>query len=209
MAIGQVKNIGGLLFLEQAVKVAGTDVLPHTWYNRTMTDIITHIEQVNEVASLYITGKNETEIAAELDIPKSRASSLLKEWKAMASNSEAVRSRAREALSTADTHYSKLIRQAYEVIDDANNTSSQAQKLQALKLVMDLESRRIDMLQKAGLLENKELAEQLMETERKQELLMEILKTVSSQCDTCKPKVLSRLSEVQENMTEAVVVNES
>lgn len=173
-----------------------------------MTDILTHIEEVNAVATEYIKGLNETEISRELDIPKARVSSLLREWKQMASNSEAVRSRAREALSAADTHYSKLIRQAYEVIDEATANSNLGAKTSAIKLILDIESKRIDMLQKAGLLENKELADQLMETERKQELLMTILKEVSGQCSVCKPKVLSRLAEVSGPTGEAVVIHE-
>jgi hypothetical protein len=52
------------------------------------------------------------------------------------------------------------------------------------------------MLQKAGLLENNELADQLLETERKQEILVEILKSVTVSCDTCKFEVARRLSEV-------------
>jgi len=40
---------------------------------------------------------------------------------------------------------------------------------------MDLEKTRIDMLQKAGLLENKELAEEMLEIERKQDILVGIL----------------------------------
>lgn len=173
-----------------------------------MTDILTHLEEVNAVATEYIKGLNETEISRELDIPKARVSSLLREWKQMASNSEAVRSRAREALAAADQHYGKLIKQAYEVIDDANLNQNSSVKLNAIKLVLDIETRRIDMLQKAGLLENKELAEQLLETERKQELLMNILKEVSGQCSVCKPKVLSRLAEVSGPTGEAVVIHE-
>lgn len=173
-----------------------------------MSEILDHIEEVNRVATEYIKGLNETEISRELDIPRARVSSLLKEWKTMASNSEAVRSRAREALASADVHYSKLVKQTYEVIDEATTTSNLSAKTSAIKLVLDIESRRIDMLQKAGLLENKELADQLMETERKQELLMNILKEVSSQCSVCKPKVLSRLSEVSGPTGEAVVIHE-
>lgn len=172
-------------------------------------DILTHIEEVNKVAAEYIKGFNESEISKELDIPKARVSSLLREWKTMASNSEAVRSRAREALSGADTHYSKLIRQAYEVIEDANTQGSLTAKTAAIKLILDIESKRIDMLQKAGLLENKELAEQLLETERKQELLMKILTEVSGSCNKCKPEVLKRLSEVSGPSGEAVVIYES
>lgn len=173
-----------------------------------MTDMLDHIEEVNKVATEYIKGLNETEISKELDIPKARVSSLLREWKQMASNSEAVRSRAREALASADVHYSKLIKQAYEVIDEATANSNLTAKTTAIKLVLDIESRRIDMLQKAGLLENKELADQLMETERKQELLTNILKEVSGQCHTCKPKVLQRLAEVSGPTGEAVVIHE-
>lgn len=174
-----------------------------------MTDILTHLEEVNAVATEYIKGLNETEISRELDIPKARVSSLLREWKQMASNSEAVRSRAREALAAADQHYSKLIKQAYEVIDEAGQNSNLTAKTAAIKLVLDIETRRIEMLQKAGLLENKELADQLIETERKQEVLMGILKEVSGECSVCKPKVLKRLAEASGPTGEAVVIHES
>ena len=160
-----------------------------------MTDVIQHLEEVNKVATEYIKGLNETEISKELDIPRARVSALLKEWKSMASNSEAVRARAREALSSADVHYSKLIKQAYEVIEDANVGSNLTAKTTAIKLILDIESKRIDMLQKAGLLENKELAEQLLEMERKQEVLVNILKEVSGDCPRCKNDIARRLAE--------------
>jgi hypothetical protein len=174
-----------------------------------MTDILTHLEEVNAVATEYIKGLNETEISRELDIPKARVSSLLREWKTMASNSEAVRGRAREALAAADQHYGKLIKQAYEVIDDANLNGAQNQKLAAIKLVLDIENKRIEMLQKAGLLENKELAEQLLETERKQELIMGILKDIAVKYPTIKNEILQRLAEVSGPTGDPVVVYES
>lgn len=170
---------------------------------------MTHIEEVNRVATEYMKGYNETEISNELDMPKARVSSLLKEWRAMAGNSEAVRSRAREALSAADQHYSRLIKQAYEVIDEATTTSDLRSKNSAIKLVLDIESRRIEMLQKAGLLENKELADQLLETERKQELIMNILKDIAVKYPQIKNEILTRLSEVSGPTGEAVVIYES
>jgi hypothetical protein len=172
-----------------------------------MSELIEHMEEVNRVASEYIKGFNESEISRELDIPRARVSSLLKEWKSMASNSEAVRARAREALSGADQHYSKLIKQAYEVIEEATLLGNLSAKTGAIKLILDIESKRIDMLQKAGLLENKELADQLLETERKQELLMKILIDISGKCPTCKAKVVARLAEVSGPNGEAVVIH--
>lgn len=174
-----------------------------------MSELIEHMEEVNRVASEYIKGFNESEISRELDIPRARVSTLLREWKSMASNSEAVRSRAREALSGADQHYSKLIKQAYEVIDEATTNSNLSAKTAAIKLILDIESKRIDMLQKAGLLENKELADQLLETERKQELIMGILKDVAAKYPNIKTEIMNRLSEVSGPTGEAVVIYES
>jgi hypothetical protein len=52
------------------------------------------------------------------------------------------------------------------------------------------------MLQKAGLIEDSEVAEQIIETERKQEILVKILKEVVSDCSHCKKEVFTRLEQV-------------
>lgn len=173
------------------------------------TDIMDHLEEVNAVASQYIMGKNEAQIAKELDLPRARVSAHLREWKQMASNSEAVRARAREALSAADQHFGHLIAQAYEVIDDANQVQNLGAKTNGIKLVLDIEKTRIDMLQKAGLLENKELAEQLLETERKQDLIMGILKDIATKHPQIRNEIMQRLSEISGPQGETVIIHES
>lgn len=158
-------------------------------------DIILHLEEVNKVAQEYIQGNDESAIAKNLDIPRNRVVKLLNEWRGMISNNEAIRSRAREALASADQHYNKLINKAYEVIQDADQTQNLGAKTNAIKLILDIENKRIDMLQKAGLLENKELADQLLEQENKQEILVGILKDVVGNCNHCKFEVAKRLAE--------------
>jgi hypothetical protein len=159
-------------------------------------DIILHIEEVNKVAVEYIKGKDASAISKELDIPRNRVLNLLNEWRDMIANNEAIRIRAREALAGADQHYNQLIKQTYEVIEDATTTANLSAKTAAIKLVMDIESKRIDMLQKAGLLENKELADQLLEQEKKQEVLIRILREVSGECSKCRNEVARRLADV-------------
>jgi hypothetical protein len=158
-------------------------------------DIILHLEEVNTVAAEYIKGKDASAISKELAIPRNRVLNLLNEWRDMIANNEAIRIRAREALAGADQHYNHLIRQTYEVIEEATQTSNLSAKTAAIKLVMDIEGKRIDMLQKAGLLENKELADQLLEQERKQDILIKILKEVSGECPRCRSEVARRLAE--------------
>ena len=158
-------------------------------------DIILHLEEVNSIAAEYIKGKDESAIAKQLDIPRNRVVKLLNEWRGMISNNEAIRSRAREALAGADQHYNHLIKRAYEVVEDADQTQNLGAKTNAIKLILDIENKRIDMLQKAGLLENKELADQLIEQERKQDILLGILKDVVGNCNHCKIEVARRLAD--------------
>lgn len=169
---------------------------------------IEHLDQVNKVVAKYLEGNDETKISKELAIPRQKVVAYLNEWKQMASNNAAIRERAREALVAADTHYNKLIGQAYEVIDEATTTANLSAKTTAIKLVLDIESRRIDMLQKAGLLENKELAEEMMEIENRQEILVNILKDIASEHPDIRDKIMRRLSAASKEQEVITVVHD-
>ena len=170
------------------------------------TPLVEHLDQVNKVVSKYLEGNNETAISKQLNLPRQKVVAYLDEWKQMASNNAAIRERAREALIAADTHYNKLIGQAYDVIDEATTTANLSAKTTAIKLVLDIESRRIDMLQKAGLLENKELAEEMLEIENRQDILMNILKDIAAEHPEVRDKIMRRLSEAsRKNETITVV----
>jgi ferredoxin len=170
------------------------------------TDVMLHLDEVNRVASEYVKGSTEIQISKSLDMPRTRVVKLLDEWRGMIANNDAIRARAREALATADQHYNRLIQKAYEVIDAADSQSDLGEKSKAIKLILDIENKRIEMLQKAGLLENKEIAEELMAMENKQEILVKILREVSGKCDTCKVEVTKRLADVAKP-DEVITVN--
>ncbi len=160
--------------------------------------LVNHLDLVNKVASEYLKGSDASEISKILDIPRVKVTELLTDWRVMAANNQAIHARAKEALAGADQHFSSLIKKAYEVIDSADTTANLTAKTTSIKLIADIESKRLEMLQKAGLLDNQELADELLETERKQEILISILKEVTSSCESCRPKVLTKLSQVNE-----------
>lgn len=160
--------------------------------------LVNHLDLVNKVASEYLKGLDASEISKALNIPRVKVTELLTDWRVMAANNQAIHARAKEALAGADQHFSSLIKKAYEVIDSADQTANLTAKTTSIKLIADIESKRLEMLQKAGLLDNQELADELLETERKQEILISILKEVTSSCESCRPKVLSKLSQVNE-----------
>lgn len=169
------------------------------------TDLVKHLDDVNKVASEYLKGLDTAQISRELDIPRTRVNALLNDWRQMASSNEAIHARAREALAGADQHYSSLIKKAYEVIDSADQTSNLGAKTTAIKLITDIEAKRIDMLQRAGLLDNKEIAEELAVMERKHEILINILKDIATKYPEIRTEIMSRLSDV--SRSEAIIVD--
>ncbi len=174
----------------------------------TEEDLVKHLDQVNNVVEEYLKGNDPTVISKQLDIPRQRVVAYIDEWKVTASNSAAIRARAKEALSGADTHYSKLISKSYEVIDEASMTNNLSAKTAAIKLVMDIESKRIDMLQKAGLLENKELADEMIEIENRQEVLVGILRDIASSHPEVRDLIMRKLSTISKENEVITVISD-
>jgi hypothetical protein len=174
----------------------------------TDNEIVQHLDEINKVVEEYLKGNDPTTISKQLQMPRTRVVAHLNEWRIMASANDAIRARAKEALVGADAHYSKLITKAYEVIDEASMTNNLNAKTQSIKLVMDIEAKRIDMLQKAGLLENKELAEEMIEIEKRQEILVGILKDIASEHPKVRDLIMSRLSEVAKEGEVITVVHD-
>jgi len=167
-------------------------------------DLVKHLDQVNAVASEYLKGSDASEISRTLDIPRVRVLSLLSDWRQMAASNQAIHSRAREALAGADQHFSSLIKKAYEVIDVADQSGNINAKTSAIKLITDIESKRLDMLHRAGLLDNKEMADEMAVMERKHEMIINLLKDIAANHPEISNKILQRLSEI--NSSEGAVV---
>lgn len=174
----------------------------------TEADLVAHLDEVNRVVEKYLQGNEPTQISKELAIPRQKVVALIDEWRGLAADNAIIRARAKEALAGADAHYNKLIQKAYEVMDDATTTANLNAKNASIKLVMDIEKTRIDMLQKAGLLENKELAEEMMEIERNQDILKNILRDIATEHPEVRDKIMRRLSEVSKEKEVVTIVHD-
>ena len=171
-------------------------------------DLVKHLDEVNKVVEEYLKGNDPTKISKTLDLPRTRVVAHLNEWKVMVSANDAIRSRAKEALAAADAHYGKLIAKAYEVIDEATMNNNLGAKTAGIKLVLDIEAKRIEMLQKAGLLENKELAEEMVEIERRQEVLVNILKDIAKDHPQVRDLIMQRLSDISKSDEVITIVHD-
>jgi hypothetical protein len=171
-------------------------------------ELADHFDRMNQVVSELLKGSNPTQIASLTGLKRAEVLELIDEWKGVVKNDTAARDRAKEAISGADQHYSMLIQEAWKVVRDSDQQGQLNNKNTALKLIADIETKRIGMLQQVGLLDNVELATQIADTERKQEILVGILKEVTASCPKCKMDVARRLSQIT-GVVESVVVEEA
>ena len=173
----------------------------------TELEVAGQFDQMNKVIEELLKGNTPAQIARTLELTRVQVENHIKNWKEFIQDNSAIKARAKEALVGADEHYSMLIKEAWRTLEQADVQDALPVKTQALKLIADIESKRIDMLNKAGVLESNDMADQILESERKQEVLVGILKEVTANCDHCKWEVSRRLSQVT-GQVEAVVVDE-
>jgi hypothetical protein len=170
-------------------------------------ELADHYDRMNKVVEELLKGNNPTQIASVTGFKRAEVLEYIEEWKQVVRNDSTARERAKEAISGADQHYAMLIKEAWKTVEDADQAGQLNVKATALKLIADIEGKRIGMLQEVGLLDNAELATQLAETERKQDILVKILKEVTATCPKCKLEVAKRLSQIT-GIVEPVVLNE-
>jgi hypothetical protein len=153
-------------------------------------------DQMNSVVNELLKGNTPSQISRNLELTRVQVENHIKTWKEMTRDNTVIRDRAKEALAGADEHYNMLIKEAWKSVEDADAAGELGNKNTALKLIADIEAKRIDMLNKAGVLEDTSMADQILQSEKKQEILVSILRDVTSSCDKCKWEVASRLKEV-------------
>jgi hypothetical protein len=159
-------------------------------------ELADHFDRMNKVVEELLRGNSPTQIATLTGLKRAEVIELIDEWKSVVHNDTSARERAKEAISGADQHYAMLIKEAWKTVEDADQAGQLSVKSGALKLIADIEGKRIGMLQEVGLLDNAEMAGQIAEAERKQEVLVKILKEVTATCPKCKMEVAKRLSQI-------------
>jgi hypothetical protein len=170
-------------------------------------ELADHYDRMNRVVEELLKGNNATQIASITGLKRAEVLEHIDEWKGVVRNDNTARDRAKEAVSGADQHYAMLIKEAWKTVEDADQVGQLNVKATALKLIADIETKRIGMLQQVGLLDNAELAGQISDTERKQEVLVKILKEVTATCPKCKLEVAKRLSQIT-GVVESVVIEQ-
>lgn len=90
-------------------------------------------ENINKVAEEFLRGNtNPTTISKATGFKRAEVIEYLDEWRMVIRSDRQVQVRAREALAGADQHYSMLIKEAWDVVEQADLTAQLPQKQQHL-----------------------------------------------------------------------------
>ncbi|AIW02597.1 hypothetical protein AXJ18_gp177 [Streptomyces phage Jay2Jay] len=162
---------------------------------------------MNTVVAAHLKGDNATAIARNTGMKRAQVIEYIEEWKGLAQNNKAIQARAQEALTGMDEHYNMIIRELWGVLEEADMNNDLKTKTTVLKNLADVEGKRVDLLQKAGLIEGQHMGDEVIEMERKHEILIGILREVTSECPHCKVEVARRLSRVTDKAETIVVPN--
>jgi hypothetical protein len=182
----------------------------------TNTEVERFTEMSEVIEAYLIDKKNPTQIARESGLRRVDVINHIEEWKRTAVGTDLMKDRVEELIATLDQHYNKLIQKTYEIIEEVDRESELekstmtraqmlSQKLGALKAIADFEAKRIDVLQKSGLLEAADLGDELAAMEEQRDAILTIME--DELCSACKPKVLGRLAALITGNQPVVVVN--
>lgn len=152
-------------------------------------------DEMHKVITLHLEGRNPTAIARMTSLQRKDVLNYIDEFKDIAKDDELLRARAQEVVHEFDGQYSKIISEFWDLIKDAEDADDLKVRATALKNLADVQAKRVEILQKSGLLSDAALGDEMAELEEKQEKLVAILREVSAQCDHCKVEVARRLRE--------------
>lgn len=162
----------------------------------TELELLRQAEIEAKVISLYAKTKTLPEIMKETGLKKSEVEFILASYRKYAMQDKVLREMSRETVLKTRQHYDDLISQMYDAIDLADGEGDYKTKMQGITAIANIEKQRVDFMQKAGMLADNEIGDQLIESERKQQIIIDILREMSRKYPKIGLEFQSRLKEV-------------
>lgn len=163
----------------------------------TEIQLVDHIQRQDEVYRLWLKGdRNPTSIAKQLGMKRAEVLTYIEDAKEIARNDEETRARAKEALHEADAALNMVIERSWETVEQADTNADYKTKATVLKNIADIEGKRVDMLQKAGLYDDASLGDELAKAEEIAEGIKELLKSVATEYPETRLMIMKGLKRI-------------
>lgn len=166
-----------------------------------MGNLVEKLDFAEQVGKLYLQGKNPTDIARQLDASRALVLTAISDFKSvMRRESETaidIRDRLVDIMFEADESFRMVIDEAWSTVREADNAGELRNKISALKIVETTTKSRADMVQKAGMGQDEDIINQLNDNERKQQVLIKLLKEIRDSHPEVAELIATRLSQIQ------------
>lgn len=164
---------------------------------------------MDRVMELFLKGTtNYTQLAKITGLKRAEVMQYVSDWRSTAASNEDIKQRAKDNLAEMDEHFSMIISETWKVVEDADKTSDLKTKATALKNLADIESKRQDTLQKAGLYDDAELADQLGLMAEQADAIKKMLVGLAEKYPEAKRDILDGIRRIFAGEQVTVVVNE-
>lgn len=151
---------------------------------------------MEDVAKLHLRNRTPYQIAREMGCKVVEAKAAIAQWEMVVRNDMDAKDAAKDHLNAMVKRYELLMREAQDNLDNlkdmAFDEKVSAQINATLKSIADFDAKRVDLLQKAGLLDAHDLGDELAEREDREAKILNILR--NDLCDNCKHHVRDKLS---------------
>lgn len=159
------------------------------------------IKLQNAVYDDFVKGdQNYTALAKKHSITRAEAIQAVEEVKNYINQTSAFKEMARERLYEMDHHYSMLIKEGWDAIEEMKgNGGKDASKIATtIKAIADIEAKRQDALQKSGMYDDFEMGDMLAESERKIDAIKSLLKDVLAKFPDTKQMIMNGLKDIND-----------
>jgi hypothetical protein len=164
-------------------------------------------EERDQAIALFLKGHKESSIARQLGVPRKDVVNYIAGFHEHAKNNELLQERGRQVVLEFDTQQDYIMRELVKAIEEADDNGDYKTKGSLLKTLHDVQKGRVDTMQKAGMISDASLGDELAEMEEKHEALINILKEVSASCNRCKTEVARKLARITGRPEPIVVVD--
>lgn len=160
---------------------------------------------MDKVVKLHIEGHNEQSIAKKLGMKRAAVVEYLTEYRAYAKDNLLIQERAFEMVSDYDKGQDFVIRQFHELLEETEDAKL---KNAILKNISDVQAKRVEVLQKTGMLSGLDMGDQMAEQEEKISQIITLLRQVSDKYPEAAVFIRSGINKIM-NQTEPVVIYEN
>lgn len=172
----------------------------------TELDLAERYQRQNKVVELHLEGHSPNVIARKLNYKYKEVVEHISEFNEIAKNDEMLRERGRERVHDYDESINRVQREMWRLAQDAEDAGDLKTRGTILKSIADTQAKRVEVLQKSGVLADNKIVEEMAATEEKMRVLMGILREVSRHCDNCRVEVARQLSMLAGKTEEIVVI---